>query len=144
MTELILPKLSYQITGLCFHVHNELGRFCSERQYADKLEQQLKEAGIAYQREVEINSFSPDAPKGNRADFVIEEQIVVDAKAKKFIVKDDYYQMLRYLQASKLKLGLIVNFRNTYLRPRRVLNATLIRESHTNDANYSNHSRVHS
>jgi len=48
--------------------------------------------------------------KGNKADFVIENKIVVDLKAKKYITRKDYKQMLRYLRAGNYKLGLIVNF----------------------------------
>lgn len=117
----ILGDLSFKITGICFKVHNDLGRFYREKQYADKLENLLKENKIKHKREVKINKLI-DSPDGNIADFIIENKIILDVKAKKFITKEDYYQMLRYLKASKLKLGLIVNFRNTYLKPKRVLN----------------------
>lgn len=119
--DFILGDLSYQITGICFEVHNDLGRFCRERQYSDRLEQLLKENNIDYKREIRIDKLT-DSPEGNIADFLIENKIVLDIKAKRFITKEDYYQMLRYLKASKLQLGLIVNFRNTYLKPKRVIN----------------------
>lgn len=118
---IILKELSYKINGICFNVHNELGRFCSERQYADKLEEILKENEIDYKREFEISKLI-DSPEGNKPDFIIENKIILDAKAKKFITKDDYYQMMRYLEASNFQLGLIVNFRNTFLKPKRVIN----------------------
>ena len=120
--DFILGDLSYKITGICFKVHNELGRFCRERQYSDKLEEFLRGNGVSYKREIPIDKLT-DSPEGNIADFIIEKKIVLDCKAKKFITKDDYYQMLRYLKAAKMKLGLIVNFRNTYLKPKRVLNS---------------------
>lgn len=121
LSKFILGELSYKITGICFKVHNDLGRFCSERQYSDKLEETLKENNIDYKREFEIAKLV-DSPLGNRPDFIIENKIILDVKAKKFITKEDYYQMLRYLKASNLELGLIVNFRNTYLKPKRVIN----------------------
>lgn len=119
--EIILKELSYNITGFCFKVHNELGRFGSERQYADKLEEILKENKVDYKREFEISNLI-DSPLGNRPDFIIENKIILDAKAKKFITKEDYFQMMRYLEASNFQLGLIINFRATYLKPKRVLN----------------------
>lgn len=129
MTETILFKeLSYRITGICFKVHNKLGRFCSERQYADKLEELLKGSNFSYRREFEISKIV-DAPLGNRPDFIIEDKIILDAKAKKFITKEDYYQMMRYLTAANLRLGLIVNFRNTYLKPKRVVNNRFVSNS---------------
>lgn len=118
---IILKELSFRINGICFKVHNEIGRFCSERQYSDKLEELLKENQITYKREFEISKLT-DSSNGNRPDFIIENKVILDTKAKKFITKDDYYQMMRYLEASNFQLGLIVNFRNTYLKPKRVVN----------------------
>lgn len=70
---------------------------------------------------------------GNKADFLIASKIVIDFKAKKFVTKEDYMQMQRYLHGANLELGLIVNFRGTYLKPKRVLNS-----------DYSEHSDAHS
>ena len=119
----IHKDLSYNINGLCFKVHKKLGRFCREKQYSDNLEALLIEDGIKYVREFEISNLT-DSPKGNKADFIIENKIILDVKAKKFITKEDYYQMIRYLKAADLELGLIVNFRDTHLKPKRVLNSS--------------------
>jgi len=119
---LIYPELSYKITGILFKVHNELSRFCRERQYGDLFEIRLKELKLGYEREKELKLESDDKISSNKVDFCIENKILIDFKAKKFITKEDYYQMLRYLKASNLKLGFIVNFRSTYLKPKRVVN----------------------
>lgn len=126
MPKIVYPDLSFKVTGLCFKVANELGRFCRERQYADMFEELLKESNLKYQREYEIKNLVPASPAGNRADFLIEhndEKIIVDFKSKTFVTKEDYVQMQRYLKAANIRLGLIVNFRHTYLKPKRVLNA---------------------
>lgn len=123
--KLLHPQLSYKLTGIFFKIHNELGRFCREKQYADKLEELLKEEGVLYKREFGLEKLTPTSHRGNRVDFLVEDKILVDVKAKKFITKDDYFQMVRYLEGSGLELGMIVNFRNTYLKPKRVLNAKL-------------------
>ncbi|TSC83441.1 MAG: hypothetical protein G01um101417_596, partial [Parcubacteria group bacterium Gr01-1014_17] len=129
MSDIIYKELSYELTGLCFQVHRELGRFCRERQYADRLEELLKEANINYQREYEIKEYKADSPKGNRVDFFVDGKVILDTKAKPFLLKEDYIQMQRYLVGAQSKLGLLVNFRNTYLKPARVLNS---RHSHLN------------
>lgn len=119
--DIIYKDLSYELTGVLFGVHNELGRFCREKQYGDLLEKKLTEKKIKYEREKDLPLDSDDKRVSNKVDFCIEDKVLLDLKAKKFITKEDYYQMLRYLKAANLKLGLIVNFRNTYLKPKRVV-----------------------
>ena len=62
---------------------------------------------------------------GNIVDFLIENKIILELKAKRLITKEDYFQMQRYLQASGLEIGLIVNFRDSHIKPKRVLNTKL-------------------
>ena len=119
---LIEGPLCYKITGCCYRVHNKLGRFASERQFCDELQQECTKARINFNREFEIHNLVETASLGNRVDFLIEGRVLFDAKAKKFITKEDYMQMMRYLYASNLKLGLVVNFRMTYIKPKRILN----------------------
>lgn len=140
MNEILYKELSYQINGLCFRVHRELGRFCRERQYADRLEELLKDAGIAYEREYEIRDFNADSPQGNKVDFLIAKSVIVDTKAKPYLLKEDYIQMQRYLQSARLKLGLLVNFRNSYLKPARILNS---QHSHPPTGGLVDSHRVH-
>ncbi len=119
--KIIYPDLSYLVYGLCFKVHNELGRFRSEKSYADALELLFKKHGVRYLREeVLAPSFEGEHTGRNIPDFVIEEKIVLDVKAKRIVTKEDYFQMRRYLEAGRKKLGLIVNFRQMYLAPKRV------------------------
>lgn len=124
MVDIIEKDLCFKITGCCYKTHNKLGRFCSERQYCDELEQQFNSAGLQNIREAEIRKLVPNAPKGNRVDFIIEGKIPLDVKAKKLITKEDYFQMQRYLQAADKKLGLIVNFRMTYIKPKRIISSS--------------------
>jgi len=120
---IVLADESYLLNGIFYEVHNRLGRFHKEKQYADALEVELKKLGIPYKREQKLSIQYESYPiEGGIVDFVIDNKISVDIKAKKFITKEDYFQMLRYLQASNVELGMIVNFRNTYLKPKRVLN----------------------
>ena len=102
--EILYPELSYKLNGIFFGVHRELGRFCKEKQYADKLEQKLNEAGINCKREMRI--IKEEGFTGNIIDFVIDDCIIIDLKAKKFVTKDDFYQMKRYLISLNKKLGL--------------------------------------
>jgi GxxExxY protein len=129
LSKIIYPELSYKLTGLCYEVQGQLGRFCSEKQYADALEVLLKKSGLVFQREKFISiKFGEESIQGMFPDFLVENSIVLDLKAKKFITKDDYNQMMKYLHLLNKKLGLIVNFRSTYLKPKRILNSQYLHD----------------
>ena len=119
MTEIIQKELSYKVVGLLFKVHDELGRYALEKQYGDLLERLLEENKIKYEREKPIII---EGRKSSFIDFCIENVLLLDLKAKTFISREDYYQMKRYLELANLSLGIIVNFRQRYLKPKRVLN----------------------
>mgnify|MGYP001617152685 FL=1 len=112
---LIYPELSYTVTGILFSVHNVLGPYAREKQYGDEFETQLKRKDISYKREVVIGD------SGNILDFVIKDKIAVEFKAKRILTREDYFQVQRYLQEARLKLGLLVNFRNKYIKPVRII-----------------------
>lgn len=113
--ELIYPELSFVLTGICFAVHNTLGPFSREKQYGDLFEEKLQERKLPYQRELRIGD------SGNTLDFVVENKLALEFKAKRMFVKDDYYQVQRYLQESGFRLCLLVNFRDRQIKPIRVV-----------------------
>jgi GxxExxY protein len=124
MANLLHPELSYKLYGIFYEVHNRLGRFLSHKQYCDAIEMLFKKYGIKYKREVEIPiNFEWGQLKGNVLDFDVEDTIPIDIKTEKYITKKDYQQMQRYLKAKNRILGIIVNFREKSLRPRRVINS---------------------
>ena len=121
MPEIVLKELSYKVNGLLFDVHNHLGRYCREKQYGDALEKLFMGELVPFEREKALPVVNIDNQFTNKVDFVINNQLLIDLKAKPIITKEDYYQMQKYLQASGHNLGLIVNFRNKYLKPIRVI-----------------------
>ncbi len=123
MGKIIYPDLSFKINGILFKTHNHLGKYCNEKQYADFIEKLLKESQLKYEREKVLPpSFEGEKEGRNKVDFLIEDTIVLELKSKKIISKDDYYQTKRYLVALNKKLGILVNFRSTYIYPKRILN----------------------
>lgn len=56
-------------------------------------------------------------------DFLIEDKIVLELKAEPFINKEDFQQVMAYLKAKKLKLGILANFRGSKLVYKRILNS---------------------
>jgi GxxExxY protein len=115
-TDFLYSDLSYKINGLLIEAYKELGVYAKEKQYADLLEKKLIEHGIKYQREVRISD------SGNIVDFIIENLIILELKTVRFLIKEHFDQIKRYLDVTNLKLGILVNFRTRYLSPKRVLN----------------------
>ena len=118
---LFYPELSFRIVGICFKVHNEIGRYAREKQYSSLIEKYFKENKIKYKRELMVGN------SGNILDFMIEEKIILELKAKRIITKEDYIQTQRYLQETQMKLALLINFRNKYLAPKRIIKIDLKR-----------------
>ena len=112
---IIYEQLSYTINGILFSTHNELGQFAREKQYGDVVERLLKEKELKYKRELIIGD------SGNTADFIIENKLLLELKAKRLITKQDYFQTQRYLQETGLKLAILVNFRDKYIKPKRIV-----------------------
>ena len=115
---------SYKIRGAVFAVHNELGCGFLERVYQDALEYEFKERGIPYEREKLIQIMYKDKPLGEpyRADFVCYDKIIVELKALSELDGTHRAQVINYLKAAKMKLGLLVNFGEISAKVDRLLN----------------------
>lgn len=123
MSQIIYKNESYFVIGLCMDVHNELGKGFSEGVYSDALEIELKTNGVPFKKEVKFDIIY----KGKKlkhhyfADFIVDDKIILELKAVEKISSSHVKQTLNYLAASKLKLGIIVNFGEDQLTYKRVL-----------------------
>ena len=95
-----------------------------ERVYQDALEYEFRERGIPYEREKKIQIMYKGKPLGEpyRADFVCYGKIIIELKAVKTLEDTHYAQILNYLKATKMKLGILVNFHDTFIVPKRIVN----------------------
>ncbi len=120
---LIYREESYKIIGLCIEVHRMLGKGHSEVVYKDALEYEFSINQIPFSREKSYKIKYKDIilSRGYNADFVVYDKIILELKAIESLTKSHVRQTLNYLDASKLKLGLLVNFREASLAHRRVL-----------------------
>jgi GxxExxY protein len=141
--KIVEKELSYELTGVFFEIQNELGRFARERQYADAFEEKLKKRDLEYKREFVINVAGR---KSNFADFIIENKILVELKRKPVNTRDDYKQIMRYLESVDLELGLLINFGLEYLKPKRILNPKFNNRNpkYPNASEYNEYKKVYS
>ncbi len=123
MGELIYKEEAFKLVGLCMDVHRELGHGHDEVIYKDALAVELARAGIPFSRErkFEVSYKGVLLPHAYFADFVIWDKILFEAKACESLFDAHVKQVLNYLAASKLQLGLLVNFGSSSLEWKRVV-----------------------
>ena len=112
MAELIYKEESYALIGCCMEVYNVLGHGFLEAVYQEALASELKRAGIPFRREVPLEVFYKGEPlnKSYFADFICFEKIIIETKALPTLLPAHAAQVFNYLKATRLQLGLLVNF----------------------------------
>jgi len=112
MAELFFKEEVYRIVGACFEVYKDKGHGFVESVYQDCLEIELELQKMPFDRKrvltLEYKGRSLDhwfAP-----DLICYEQIIVEIKAVKELADEHRAQLLNYLKATRLKVGVLVNF----------------------------------
>ena len=105
--------LTHKIIGCAMEVHKFLGNGFQEVIYQRSLAYEFSKAGLSFQREIEQEIFYKELkePIGTRrADFVVEGKVLVELKALTKLEEVHWAQILNYLRAYKLEIGLLINF----------------------------------
>ena len=128
MAIIIYKDLSYKIIGILFDIHKQLGNRYQERYYQRAVAEALKKNNLRFQKELSVN-LEYDGKKIGQylLDFLIENKIVLEIKAVPQLRPVDFKQVIAYLKAKKLELGLLANFRPDSLEYKRILNSDFIR-----------------
>ena len=122
--DLILKDESYQIIGACMEVHNTLGGGFLEGVCQEALAYEFENRGILFEREQEISISYKDKLLNKKfiADFVCFGQIIVELKALSDLTNDHLSQVINYLKATNLRVGLLINFGKSSLQYKRIVN----------------------
>lgn len=103
--------LTHKIIGCAMEVHNILGNGFQEVIYQRALAIELKEQGVSFLREQEMPLFYKGHEIGSRrADFLVEDKVMVEIKAITKLEDVHLEQGLNYLTAYNLDIGLLINF----------------------------------
>ncbi len=111
--DLKYQDITKKIIGASFDVHSFLGNGFQEIIYQRALSHEFQKAGLSFQREIEQQIYYKDLPKPigtRRADFVVENKVLVEIKAVIELEDVHIAQALNYLKAYKLEVGLLINF----------------------------------
>ena len=109
---IIYKEESYKIMGACFEVYREMGCGFLEPVYQECLEKEFTNDRIPYisQQNIKIKYKGELLDQTFRPDFVCYEKIILEIKAVSELIEAFEAQILNYLNASKYKLGILINF----------------------------------
>ena len=108
---LLHQELTQRILGCFFQVHRELGAGFLESVYAKSLLIALGDEGIRAEAEIPIDVYFRGARVGVfRADMIVESSVLLELKAGTGLDPGSQPQMLNYLRATRLEVGLILYF----------------------------------
>jgi GxxExxY protein len=104
-------ELTGEVIGACFEVANELGRGFLESVYQQALALVLREKGLRVVTEAPVRVHFRGQCVGNfYADLLVEDKVVVELKVAKELAQEHRAQLINYLNATDLEVGLLVNF----------------------------------
>ena len=108
-----INEITYTINGAVFEVNRVLGSGFLEKVYENALLVELKKRGLDAENQVPVQVFYKDNVVGEYiAGILVESKVIVELKTVEKIDKVHEAQLLNYLKATGLKVGLIVNFKH--------------------------------
>lgn len=122
-TKIIHSELSYKIMGAVFEVGKKLPVGLPEKDYQKALALLLTERGIPFKREVYIPIiFNGKVLSKYFADFVVDEQILLELKISAMLGYAQARQVLTYLRSTPYRLGILIYFTKNGVQYRRIVN----------------------
>jgi GxxExxY protein len=110
--ELIYKEEVYDIVGAAMEVHNELGNGFLEAIYQEALEIEFAIRGVENRRQPDLRVFYKEhlLKKSYQPDFICYNKIIVEVKALSKLASEHESQLLNYLKATNMRVGVLINF----------------------------------
>ncbi len=123
MEDYLHKDKTYQIVGILFEVHKNLGKGFSEIVYKDAIEFEFSQLNIPFEREKEYAVNYKDTVLKHKfyADFVVYDEIILEVKTVDILIKPHFNQCLNYLRVSGNEIAFLVNFNSVSLEYKRFL-----------------------
>ena len=116
--------ITEKIIGCAMKVHTFLGNGFPEIIYQRSLAIELKQSNLGFNQELEQQIYYNEINIGTRrVDFLIDGKILVELKAVSELTDNHFSQILNYLTAFNLEIGLLINFGERSLKVRRFINS---------------------
>lgn len=110
--KLLFEKESYAIRGAIYEVYRQMGAGFLEAVYQECLEKELATRSIPFVSQPQIDLYYKNEKLNQfyKPDFVCFNSIILELKALSKISNDHQAQILNYLKAGRMKLGMLINF----------------------------------
>lgn len=103
--------LTQTIIGSFYAVYNQLGYGFSEKVYENSLAIELKKAGLSIVQQQPINVYYQEQLVGEYySDIVVNDLVILELKAVRELLQEHEAQLLNYLKATEIEVGLLLNF----------------------------------
>ncbi len=110
-TGILYPRLSWEIVGAAIEVHRHVGPGQLESVYQRSMEIELRRRGLAARAQVPVPMYFKGERVGDfYADLIVEDAVILELKAIEGWKGVHVAQLLTYLHAAKLRLGMLMNF----------------------------------
>jgi len=122
MSKRLYDDLTFKIIGIAMKVHNDLGNGFLEKVYENAMmvHFEIEKIKAEQQKEIKINYLGKEI--GNYiADLLIDERVIVELKTVEKLSDVHTAQLLNYLKATGLRVGLLINFKNQKLEYKRYI-----------------------
>lgn len=103
--------LTEQIIKAFYKVYNTLGYGFLEKAYENAMYIKLRDMGYFVEKQKRIKVFYEEQQVGDYfADLVVNEQVIIELKASESLCEEHEYQLINYLKATEIEVGLLLNF----------------------------------
>ena len=120
---MLYEELTESVLAACFEVSNELGSGFVESVYEKALLIALRDKGIAARPQVPLKVvFRGEIVGDFAADILVEGKVILELKAVKTLLPEHQAQVVNYLKATGMQVGLLINFGNPRVEYRRLYN----------------------
>lgn len=124
MEKIIHKELSYKIMGCIYEMYNQAGFGYQEKHYQRILAEIFKNAGLKFKKElIGRIIFNDKIMAKYYLDFLVEDKIVVELKVVNDFYTQHINQVLTYLRAQNLKLGILVLIAKEGIKSKRLINS---------------------
>jgi GxxExxY protein len=114
--------LTEAIIGCAFRVSNTLGTGFLEKVYETALAVELRKCGLAAEQQCLVQVLYDGTVVGDyRADIIVNDRVVVEVKAARALDSTHEAQLLNYLRAARLTIGLLLNFGTSQVGIKRMI-----------------------